>query len=97
MKSRILAICGGIGGAKLAFGLSKVLPPEELVYLVNTGDDFTYLNFQISPDLDTLMYTLAEVNDPERGWGLKNETWKNLKALKEYGVDTWFQLREKII
>ncbi|MCH2264618.1 MAG: 2-phospho-L-lactate transferase [SAR86 cluster bacterium] len=95
MKSGILAICGGIGGAKLAFGLSKVLPPEELVYLVNTGDDFTYLNFQISPDLDTLMYTLAEVNDPERGWGLKNETWKNLKALKEYGVDTWFQLGDK--
>ena len=67
MKRGILAICGGIGGAKLAFGLSKVLPPEELVFLVNTGDDFTYLNFQISPDLDTVMYTLAGVNDPKRG------------------------------
>ena len=95
MKRAILAICGGIGGAKLAFGLSKVLPPEELVFLVNTGDDFTYLNFQISPDLDTVMYTLAGVNDPKRGWGLKNETWKSLKALKEYGVDTWFQLGDK--
>ncbi len=96
MKRRsILAICGGIGGAKLAFGLSKVVSSEELVFLVNTGDDFTYLNFQISPDLDTVMYTVAEVNAPKRGCGLKNETWKNLKALKEYGVDTWFQLGDR--
>ena len=83
MKRRVLAICGGIGGAKLAFGLSKILPPEELAFLVNTGDDFTYLNLKVSPDLDTVMYTLAEVNDPKRGWGIKNETWEKLKALKE--------------
>ena len=95
MKKRILAICGGIGGAKLAFGLSKVLPPEELVFLVNTGDDFTYLNLNISPDLDTVMYTLAEINDPKKGWGIKNETWENLKVLKKYGIDTWFQLGDK--
>mgnify|MGYP001312462370 FL=1 len=95
MKRRVLAICGGIGGAKLAFGLSKILPPEELMFLVNTGDDFTYLNLKVSPDLDTVMYTLAEVNDPKRGWGIKNETWENLKVLKKYGVDTWFQLGDK--
>ena len=95
MQGKVLALCGGVGGAKLAYGLSKVVPPEEIVFLVNTGDDFIHFDLNISPDLDTVMYTLAELNDPKKGWGLRDETWNNLESLKEYGVDTWFQLGDK--
>ena len=73
MRNKILALCGGIGGSKLAFGLSKVLSSEELFFLVNTGDDFIHYNLKICPDLDTLMYTLAGINDRTKGWGLQNE------------------------
>ena len=95
MQGKVLALCGGVGGAKLAYGLSKVVPPEEIVFLVNTGDDFIHFDLNISPDLDTVMYTLAELNDPKKGWGLRDETWNNLESLKEYGVDTWFKLGDK--
>tara|TARA_B100000700_G_scaffold109040_1_gene123010 strand:+ start:750 stop:1691 length:942 start_codon:yes stop_codon:yes gene_type:complete len=95
MKKKILVLCGGVGGAKLAYGLSKNLYPEEVVFLVNTGDDFNHYNLYISPDLDTVMYTLAGINDPDKGWGLKDETWNNLNRLKKLGVDTWFQLGDK--
>ncbi len=95
MKKKILVLCGGVGGAKLAYGLSKNLPPEEVIFLVNTGDDFKYLDLYISPDLDTVMYTLAGINDPDRGWGLRDETWNNLEGLKRYGVHAWFQLGDK--
>tara|TARA_Y100000590_G_scaffold93439_2_gene105872 strand:- start:16680 stop:17621 length:942 start_codon:yes stop_codon:yes gene_type:complete len=95
MKKKLLVLCGGVGGAKLAYGLSKILPPEELIFLVNTGDDFEHLELHISPDLDTVMYTLSGINDPERGWGLRDETWSTLDSLKRYGVDTWFQLGDK--
>ena len=92
MKKKILVLCGGVGGAKLAYGLSKNLYPEEVVFLVNTGDDFNHYNLYISPDLDTVMYTLAGINDPDKGWGLKDETWNNLNRLKKLGVDTWLSL-----
>jgi LPPG:FO 2-phospho-L-lactate transferase len=95
MKGKVLALCGGVGGAKLAYGLSKIVPPKDIVFLVNTGDDFIHFDLNISPDLDTVMYTLAELNDPKKGWGLRDETWNNLESLKEYGVDTWFQLGDK--
>jgi len=95
MQSKVLVLCGGVGGAKLAYGLSKIVPPEDIVFLVNTGDDFIYFDLNISPDLDTVMYTLAELNDPIKGWGLRDETWNNLESLKEYGVDTWFKLGDK--
>jgi len=77
----VLALSGGIGGAKLALGLSRVLPPERLIVVANTGDDFEHLGLAISPDLDTLMYTLAGVSDPERGWGRRDETWTFMAAL----------------
>ena len=88
----VLALSGGIGGAKLALGLSRVLPPERLIVVANTGDDFDHLGLAISPDLDTLMYTLAGLSDPERGWGRRDETWTFMAALAALGGETWFQL-----
>jgi LPPG:FO 2-phospho-L-lactate transferase len=88
----VVALSGGIGGAKLALGLSRVVPPERLIVVANTGDDFEHLGLAISPDLDTLMYTLAGLSDPERGWGRRDETWTFMAALAALGGETWFQL-----
>ncbi|HXN42823.1 MAG TPA: 2-phospho-L-lactate transferase CofD family protein, partial [Xanthobacteraceae bacterium] len=88
----VLALSGGIGGAKLALGLSRILPPGELVVVANTGDDFEHLGLSISPDLDTLMYTLAGLDHPETGWGLRSETWTFMAALGALGGETWFRL-----
>jgi LPPG:FO 2-phospho-L-lactate transferase len=88
----IVALSGGIGGAKLALGLSRVLPPARLIVVANTGDDFEHLGLAISPDLDTLTYTLAGVSDPDRGWGRRDETWTFMAALAALGGETWFQL-----
>ena len=73
-RLRVLALAGGVGGAKLAAGLSHVLG-ERLTVLVNTGDDFEHLGLHISPDLDTVMYTLAGIANPETGWGIAGESW----------------------
>ena len=91
----VLALSGGIGGAKLALGLSRILPPGELVVVANTGDDFEHLGLSISPDLDTLMYTLAGLNNPETGWGLRSETWNFMASLEGLGGENWFQLGDK--
>ncbi|HXW27639.1 MAG TPA: 2-phospho-L-lactate transferase [Xanthobacteraceae bacterium] len=88
----VLALSGGIGGAKLALGLSRVVPPERLIVVANTGDDFEHLGLAISPDLDTVMYTLAGLSDPHKGWGRKGETWTFMAALAALGGETWFQL-----
>lgn len=88
----VLALSGGIGGAKLALGLSRILPPGELAVVANTGDDFEHLGLSISPDLDTLMYTLAGIDNPETGWGLRSETWTFMAALGALGGETWFRL-----
>jgi LPPG:FO 2-phospho-L-lactate transferase len=88
----VLALSGGIGGAKLALGLSRILPPGRLVVVANTGDDFEHLGLSISPDLDTLLYTLAGIDNPETGWGLRSETWTFMAALAALGGETWFQL-----
>jgi LPPG:FO 2-phospho-L-lactate transferase len=90
--SKVLALSGGIGGAKLALGLARILPPGALTVVANTGDDFEHLGFTICPDLDTLLYTLADLADPERGWGRRDETWTFMQALKAVGGATWFQL-----
>lgn len=92
MTVRVLALCGGIGGAKLALGLYRVLPPDTLTVAVNTGDDFEHLGLHISPDVDTVLYTLACLNNPETGWGRADETWSFMAALEELGGETWFQL-----
>jgi LPPG:FO 2-phospho-L-lactate transferase len=88
----VLALCGGIGGAKLALGLYHELPPGQLVVAVNTGDDFEHLGLHISPDLDTVLYTLGAIADSVRSWGRANETWNFMTALGELGGETWFQL-----
>jgi LPPG:FO 2-phospho-L-lactate transferase len=88
----VLALSGGIGGAKLALGLSRVLPAQTLTVVANTGDDFEHLGLSISPDIDTLMYTLAGLDNPEAGWGRKDETWTFMSALTQLGGETWFKL-----
>ena len=91
-KSLVVALSGGIGGAKLVLGLSRVMPAADLVVVANTGDDFEHLGLAISPDLDTVMYTLAGLDDPQRGWGRRDETWTFMAALAALGGETWFQL-----
>jgi LPPG:FO 2-phospho-L-lactate transferase len=87
----ILALAGGVGGAKLAAGLARVLG-DSLTVVVNTGDDFEHLGLSISPDLDTVMYTLAGLNNREQGWGLAGETWSFMSMLERLGGETWFRL-----
>lgn len=92
---KVVALCGGVGGAKLAWGLAQVLAPEQLTIIVNTGDDFSHLGLHISPDLDTVSYTLANRNNRELGWGLQDETWQCMDALETFGGDTWFRLGDR--
>jgi LPPG:FO 2-phospho-L-lactate transferase len=91
----ILALAGGVGGAKLAHGLAMRLPPSDLLVAVNTGDDFVHLGLHVSPDVDTVMYWLAERNDPVRGWGLAGESWNFMRALEEMGGPAWFNLGDR--
>ena len=93
--AKILAITGGVGGAKLALGLSKILTPDEILFLVNTGDDFQHLGLEISPDLDSLLYALSGKNNPELGWGRANETWACISELEELGADSWVRLGDR--
>jgi LPPG:FO 2-phospho-L-lactate transferase len=88
----VLALSGGIGGAKLALGLYRILPPGALTVVANTGDDFEHLGLVISPDIDTLLYTLAGLDNPELGWGRRDETWTFMAALGSLGGETWFNL-----
>ncbi|MCC7411704.1 MAG: 2-phospho-L-lactate transferase [Gammaproteobacteria bacterium] len=88
----IIALSGGIGGAKLARGLYRVLPADELTVVVNTGDDFEHLGLHIAPDLDTLVYTLAGCNNPDTGWGRAGETWTFMRVLAGIGGESWFNL-----
>jgi len=91
-KSLVVCLSGGIGGAKLALGLSRVVPGADLVVVANTGDDFEHLGLAISPDLDTVMYVLAGIDDRQRGWGRREETWTFMAALEALGGEIWFQL-----
>ncbi len=92
---KVVALAGGVGGAKLVDGLASVLPAEDLTVLVNTGDDFEHLGLSISPDLDTVMYTLAGLANPETGWGRADETWSFLETLESLGGPTWFRLGDR--
>ena len=94
-KDRILLLTGGVGGAKLALGLSRVLPPERLVIVANTGDDFVHLGLHVSPDIDTVVYTLSGLSDPDRGWGVRDESWNFMAALTALGGDGWFRLGDR--
>jgi LPPG:FO 2-phospho-L-lactate transferase len=92
LTGHVVALCGGVGGAKLAHGLAMALAPEDLSIIVNTGDDFEHLGFYIAPDLDSVTYALAGLSDPIRGWGRRDETWTFMRALKDLGGEAWFQL-----
>jgi LPPG:FO 2-phospho-L-lactate transferase len=93
----ILALAGGVGGAKLAEGLAAILPPGELTVAVNIGDDFEHLGLHISPDIDTVTYTLAGLSNKEQGWGLEGETWNFITALERLGGESWFRLGDRDI
>ena len=90
-----LALSGGVGGAKLILGLSKILAPEEVTFVTNTADDFVHLGLNICPDLDTVLYTLADWNNQELGWGQTDETWHFLQALDRLGGESWFKLGDR--
>lgn len=92
---RIVALAGGVGGAKLAHGLALALPPENLTVVVNTGDDFSHLGMSISPDLDTVCYTLAGLANPVTGWGREDEQWSVMKNLVRLGGASWFNLGDQ--
>lgn len=89
---KVVAFSGGVGGAKLALGLYRVLPAGSLMVVCNTGDDFEHLGLRISPDLDTVLYTLAGIANPATGWGRAGETWTFMAALEQLGGETWFRL-----
>jgi LPPG:FO 2-phospho-L-lactate transferase len=91
----VLALAGGVGGAKLALGLAECLTPGELVIGVNTGDDEEFHGLHVSPDLDTVMYTLAGLSNTETGWGLRGDTFNSLEMLNRYGADAWFNLGDQ--
>lgn len=94
-SEKYLALSGGIGGAKLALGLQHCLGNSQLTIVANTGDDFEHLGLSISPDIDTLLYTLADLNNQELGWGRRDESWNFAEASKQIGLDSWFSLGDR--
>ena len=91
----VLALAGGVGGAKLVLGLARQLPPERLTVVVNTGDDETFHGLHVSPDLDTMLYTLSGLANPETGWGIAGDTFHGLEMLSRYSEETWFNLGDR--
>jgi LPPG:FO 2-phospho-L-lactate transferase len=92
---RVVALSGGVGGARFLDGLARALPPEDLTIVVNTGDDFVHLGLHISPDVDTVMYTLAGLAHEERGWGLAEESFACMALVRRYGGPDWFTLGDR--
>lgn len=95
MSIKIAALAGGVGGAKMAHGLAHLLPSDALTVIVNTGDDFTHWGLSISPDLDTVCYTLAGLANPETGWGRADETWQVFQSMQTLGAPDWFRLGDR--
>jgi len=95
MSGHVLALSGGVGGAKLAAGLAAVLTPGDLTIAVNTGDDFEHLGLTICPDIDSVTYALAGLNDTDRGWGVAGETWQAMAMLRGLGEEGWFNLGDR--
>ncbi|MCC6945079.1 MAG: 2-phospho-L-lactate transferase [Thermomicrobiales bacterium] len=94
-NGRVVALAGGVGGAKLAHGLALALDERRLSVVVNTADDFTLYGLHISPDLDTVMYTLGGLANPETGWGIKGDSFAALEMMRRFGRDTWFWLGDR--
>lgn len=95
LRDHVVLLAGGVGGAKLAVGLASILPASALTIIVNTGDDFEHWGLHVSPDLDTVMYSLAGIANPETGWGLSGDTFAALDMVTRYGEPGWFQLGDK--
>lgn len=95
IASPVAALAGGVGGAKLAAGLQATLPPGALTVIVNTGDDFEHWDLTICPDIDTVLYGLAGVNNPQTGWGRAGETWGVLTETERLGGEAWFRLGDR--
>jgi LPPG:FO 2-phospho-L-lactate transferase len=91
----VVALSGGVGGAKLALGLSRVLAADDLLIVANTGDDFEHLGLSISPDIDTLTYVLAGLDNPVTGWGRRDETWSFMETIGSLGGEDWFRLGDR--
>lgn len=94
-RKHVLALSGGVGGAKLAAGLAAVLAPQDLTIVVNTADDFEHLGLTICPDIDSVAYALSGLNDAQRGWGVKDESWQAMAMLKALGEADWFNLGDR--
>ena len=94
-RDLVVALSGGIGGAKLALGLSRIVKPEDLLIVANVGDDFEHLGLNVSPDADTLMYTLAGLDNTKLGWGRRDETWSFMETLAALGGEDWFRLGDR--
>jgi LPPG:FO 2-phospho-L-lactate transferase len=92
VTGRVVVLTGGVGGAKLVLGLMQVMPAADLTAIVNTGDDFSHLGLRISPDIDTLLYTLSGKANQAQGWGREGESWAFMAALRELGGEDWFAL-----
>jgi LPPG:FO 2-phospho-L-lactate transferase len=92
---RIAVLAGGVGAARLLAGMVRAVPPETITAIVNVGDDLELHGLHISPDIDTVIYTVAGAIDTERGWGLEGETWRVMDALERYGGETWFRLGDR--
>ncbi|MEO8394521.1 MAG: 2-phospho-L-lactate transferase [Chloroflexota bacterium] len=94
-SKNIVVLVGGVGGAKLAHGLAQLLPPGRLTVIVNTGDDFWHYGLRVCPDLDTVMYTLSGLVNKTNGWGVADDTFDTLNAMKRYGETPWFGIGDK--
>lgn len=94
-EGHVLALSGGVGGAKLCAGLAAVLPPDRLTIAVNTADDFEHLGLTVCPDIDSVVYALAGLNDAGRGWGVEGETWQAMAMLRGLGEESWFNLGDR--
>jgi LPPG:FO 2-phospho-L-lactate transferase len=94
---RVTVLAGGVGAARFLEGLVHVVPPEDVTVISNTGDDEEFFGLHVSPDIDTVIYTLAGAIDPQQGWGLAGETYRTLDALRRFGYETWFNLGDSDI
>lgn len=94
---RVTVLAGGVGAARFLEGLVQVVPPEDITVISNTGDDEEFFGLHVSPDIDTVVYTLAGAIDPQQGWGLAGETYRTLDALRRFGYETWFNLGDRDI
>jgi LPPG:FO 2-phospho-L-lactate transferase len=92
---KIVALAGGVGGAKLLWGLARVVPARDLTIVVNTGDDFDGLGLRVCPDLDTVLYTLAGLAHPGTGWGVRDDTFSTLHRIEQLGGPAWFRIGDR--